>query len=67
MICSNSVHSEKRIVTPEDWEIMEQHIQYDFLYDNHFSELKESELMQRDLVWLQLQNHMLVNIILKIM
>ena len=24
---------------------MEQHIQYDFLYDNHFSELKEAELM----------------------
>ena len=35
----------KNIVTPEDWERMEQHIQYDFLYDNHFSELKEAELM----------------------
>jgi hypothetical protein len=35
----------KNIVTPEDWEKMEQHIQYDFLYDNHFSELKEAELM----------------------
>jgi hypothetical protein len=35
----------KNIVTPEDWEMMEQHIQYDFLYDNHFSELKEAELM----------------------
>ena len=35
----------KNIVTPEDWEIMSEHIQYDFLYDNHFSELKESELM----------------------
>jgi len=34
----------KNIVTPEDWEIMNEHIQFDFLYDNHFSELKEVEL-----------------------
>ena len=39
----------KNIVTPEDWEVMSEHIQYDFLYDNHFSELKESELMQERL------------------
>jgi hypothetical protein len=25
---------------------MEDHIQYDFLYDNQFAELKESELLQ---------------------
>ena len=36
----------KNIVTPEDWEIMSDHIQYDFLYDNQFAELKESELLQ---------------------
>ena len=35
----------KNVCTPEDWEVMEQHIQYDFLYDNHFSELKDSELL----------------------
>jgi hypothetical protein len=35
----------KNIVTPEDWEVISQHIQFDFLYDNHFSELKESELL----------------------
>ena len=35
----------KNIVSPEDWELMEEHIQYDFLYDNHFSELKDAELM----------------------
>ena len=34
----------KNIITPEDWEIMGDHIQYDFLYDNHFAELKETEL-----------------------
>jgi len=39
----------KNIVTPEDWEIMKDHIQYDFLYDNQFAELKESELVQNRL------------------
>ena len=32
------------VITPEDWEVMSEHIQYDFLYDNHFTELKEAEL-----------------------
>ena len=36
----------KNIVTPEDWEVMADHIQYDFLYDNQFAELKESEMLQ---------------------
>ena len=35
----------KNIVSPEDWSTMSEHIQYDFLYDNHFSELKDAELM----------------------
>ena len=35
----------KNVITPEDWDIMSEHIQYDFLYDNHFAELKDSELM----------------------
>ena len=35
----------KNIITPEDWEIMNEHIQYDFIYDNHFAELKETELL----------------------
>ena len=39
----------KNIVTPEDWEKMSEHIQYDFLYDNHFSELKETELLNERL------------------
>ena len=39
----------KNIITPEDWETMSEHIQYDFLYDNHFSELKEAELMNERL------------------
>ena len=35
----------KNIVSPEDWDRMSDHIQYDFLYDNHFAELKEAELL----------------------
>ena len=43
----------KNIITPEDWEIMSEHIQYDFLYDNHFSELKEAELLNERLTLCQ--------------
>jgi hypothetical protein len=37
----------KGIITPEDWDEMEEHIQYDFLFDNHFNELKEQEMMMQ--------------------
>ena len=43
----------KNIITPEDWEIMSEHIQYDFLYDNHFSELKDAELLNERLSMVQ--------------
>ena len=43
----------KNIITPEDWEYMNDHIQYDFLYDNHFAELKEAELLTERLNLLQ--------------
>jgi hypothetical protein len=39
----------KNIVTPEDWDRMVEHIQFDFLYDNHFAELKEAELLSERL------------------
>lgn len=35
----------KNVVTPEDWEKLSEHIQFDFLYDNHFSDLKKNEIM----------------------
>ena len=35
----------KGIIAPEDWDDMEEHIQFDFLFDNHFNELKAQELM----------------------
>ena len=43
----------KNIVTPEDWERMSEHIQFDYLYDNHFAELKENELLTNRLALLQ--------------
>ena len=43
----------KNIITPEDWKVMSEHIQFDFLYDNHFSELKEAELMNERLSMVQ--------------
>ena len=39
----------KNIITPEDWDQINDHIQYDFLYDNQFAELKESEMMNERL------------------
>jgi hypothetical protein len=35
----------KGIISPEDWEEMQEHIQYDYQFDNHFEELKQAELM----------------------
>ena len=35
----------KGVITSDDWEMMEQHIQYDYLFDNHFTELKEIEMI----------------------
>ena len=42
----------KNIVTPEDWEALSEHIQYDFIYDNQFAELKETEMMNERLATL---------------
>ena len=39
----------KNIIAPEDWDQLSDHIQYDFVYDNQFSELKESELLNERL------------------
>jgi hypothetical protein len=35
----------KGVISPEDWDDMKEHIQYDYLFDNHFNELKEIEMM----------------------
>ena len=43
----------KGIIASEDWDIMQEHIQYDFLQDGHFTELKEAELLNDRLNTLQ--------------
>ena len=43
----------KGVITPEDWDDMKEHIQYDYLYDNHFTELKNLEMMTEKLNVLQ--------------
>ena len=34
----------KGVIAPEDWDDMHEHIQYDYIHDNHFNELKELEM-----------------------
>ena len=36
----------KGIISPDDWEEISQNIRFDFMKDNHFSEIKDSEIMQ---------------------
>ena len=36
----------KGVISPEDWPSMQEHIQYNFLEDGHFAELKEAELLK---------------------
>ena len=36
----------KGIIAPDDWPMMQEHIQYDFLQDGHFAELKDAELLE---------------------
>jgi hypothetical protein len=35
----------KNVVTPEDWKLLSDHIQFNFLHDNHFADLKKNELL----------------------
>ncbi|QBP06167.1 portal vertex of the head [Synechococcus phage S-B68] len=39
----------KGVVSPKEYDQMQEHIQFDFLYDNHFAELKEVEILQNKL------------------
>ena len=36
----------KNVIAAEDWPSVAEHIQFDYIYDNHFAELKEAELFQ---------------------
>ena len=35
----------KGVISLDDWDNIKEHIQYDFLKDGHFTELKETELL----------------------
>ena len=35
----------KGVVTPKEYDSMKEHITYDFIYDNHFAELREGEML----------------------
>ena len=43
----------KGIIAPEDWPEIQEHIQYDYLADGHFAELKDAELLENRLNQLQ--------------
>jgi hypothetical protein len=36
----------KGVVSPKEFDSMREHMQFDFVYDNHFSELREMEMLQ---------------------
>ena len=40
----------KGVVSPKEFDSMKEHIQFDFIYDNHFSELKDLEITQNKLM-----------------
>ena len=39
----------KAVITEEDWHLLRDYVQYDFLQDGHFAELKESEMLMERL------------------
>tara|TARA_R110002050_G_scaffold382_1_gene2607 strand:+ start:5071 stop:6804 length:1734 start_codon:yes stop_codon:yes gene_type:complete len=39
----------KGVVSPKEYDSMQEHIQFDFIYDNHFAELKDLEILQTKL------------------
>ena len=43
----------KGIIAPEDWPEIQEHLQYDYLADGHFTELKDAELLENRLNQLQ--------------
>jgi hypothetical protein len=46
----------KGIISLEDWDDIKYDINYDFVRDNHFSELKDSEILQNRLATLQMMD-----------
>jgi hypothetical protein len=44
----------KGIITPDDWDDIVYNIKYDYLEDNHYAELRDSEIMQSRMALLQI-------------
>jgi hypothetical protein len=44
----------KGVLSPKEYEQAKEHITFDFLYDNHFSELKDLEILQNKLQAVQM-------------
>ena len=44
----------KRIISPDDWQILEEQISFDYQQDTFFTELKESEILKERLTTLQM-------------
>jgi len=44
----------KRIITPDDWEILEEKIRFDYQQDTFFAELKDAEILKERLTTLQM-------------
>lgn len=46
----------KGVILPNEWDDINFHIKYDYLEDNHYSELKDSEILQQRLSLMQLMD-----------
>ena len=46
----------KNVIKPEEWDDIQFAIKYDYLEDNHYSELKDSEILQQRMGLLQLMD-----------
>ena len=53
----------KTVIAKEDWAKIKEGIHYQFEKDSHFSELKESELLQNRATFLEIWMNMLESII----
>ena len=51
----------KGVVSPKEFDSMKEHIQFDFIYDNHFSEMRDMEIMQNVFRLLHRQNLILAS------
>jgi hypothetical protein len=57
MLFSNSLRIQliaKNIIKPDEWDDIVEAIKYDYIEDNHYSELKDSEILQQRMGLLQL-------------